>query len=83
MDESATMAIRRRAHAYFWACLRRETVRGCAGPLATARLVASAVVEDLLETGRDNVAAFQALERGWGERLPADVLDEYRQRLCG
>lgn len=79
----ATIALRRRAEAYFLACVRRDTVRGAAGPRAAARLVAAAVVEDLLEAGRDGAAVWRELERGWSERLPGDLLEEYRLRLCG
>lgn len=83
LNECATIAVRRRAEAYFSACVRRATVRGGAGPRAAARLVAAAIVEDLLEAGRDGVAAWHELERGWSERLPDDLLEEYRVRLCG
>ena len=59
LNACATIAVRRRAEAYFSACVRRATVRGGAGPRAAARLVAAAVVEDLLEAGRDGAAAWQ------------------------
>jgi hypothetical protein len=78
-----TIALQRRAEAYFSACVRRAAVRGGAGPRAVARLVAAAVVQDLLEAGRDGAAVWRELERGWSERLPGDVLEEYRLRLCG
>ncbi len=80
---SADDGVRRRAAAYFSACVRRATVRGGAGPRATARLVAAAIVDDLLEAGRDGASAWHELERGWSERLPDDLLEEYRLRLCG
>ena len=83
MKAQATVANRRRAEAYFSACVRRAAVRGGAGPRAAARLVAAAVVEDLLLAGRDHNAAWHELERGWSERLPDDLLEEYRIRLCG
>ena len=73
----------RRAEAYFFEVIRRRTVRGAAGPRAVARMVAAAVVEDLRRTGRDGGAVFDQLRRGWSEQLPADVLEEYRVRLCG
>lgn len=79
----ASAAVRRRAEAYFSACVRRVTVRGGAGRRATARLVAEAVVADLLEAGRDSATTWRELERGWRERLPDDLLEEYRVRLCG
>jgi hypothetical protein len=80
---SAPLPVQRRAEAYFSACLRRATVRGGAGARATARLVAAAVVQDLLEAGRDGAGVWRELERGWSERLPTDLLEEYRLRLCG
>lgn len=73
----------RRLEAYFAEVVRRRTVRGSAGSRAVARLVAAAVVEDLRRSGRDGLAVFDQLRRGWSERLPADVLEEYRVRLCG
>lgn len=80
---TATSRLTRRAEAYFSACVRRETVRGGAGPRAAARLVAAAVVKDMLEAGRDGSAAWQELEQGWSDLLPEDMLEEYRLRLCG
>lgn len=79
----ADAALARRAEAYFTACVRRATVRGGAGARATARLVAAAVVADLLDAGRDGAAVWGELERGWSKRLPDDLLEEYRMRLCG
>ena len=75
--------MRRRAEAYFSAVVRRATVRGVAGVRASARLVAAAVVADLSEAGRDGASIWYELERGWGGRLPSDLLEEYRLRLCG
>ena len=79
----ATTRDRRRAAAYFAEVVRRRTVRGSAGSLAVSRMVAAAVVEDLRQTGRDGRAVFDQLTRGWSDRIPADVLEEYRLRLCG
>ncbi len=83
LTAAASSAVQRRAEAYFSACVRRATVRGSAGPRAAARLVAAAVVQDLLEAGRDGATAWIELERGWNQRLPDDLLEEYRLRLCG
>jgi len=83
LSAPAGIALKRRAEAYFTACVRRATVRGGAGPRAAARMVAAAVVADLLGAGRDGAAAWSELERGWRERLPDDLLEEYRLRLCG
>lgn len=78
----ATIAVKRRAQAYFSAVIRRSTVRGTAGGRATARLVVAAVVADLEEAGRSGADIWRELERGWSERLPDDLMDEYRTALC-
>ena len=85
LDESqpVSRAVRRRAEAYFVSVIQRVTARGGAGPRATARLVAAAIVDDLREAGRKGDDIWAELERGWSKRLPADVLEEYRLRLCG
>lgn len=82
-ESALSPAQRRRAEAYFHAVVRRRTVRGGAGPRASARFVAAAVVADLRESGRDGSAIWLELERGWRNRIPADLLEEYRLRLCG
>lgn len=74
---------RRRLAAYFREVVRRRTMHGAAGPRAVARVVAQAVVEDLRQTGRDGSAIFDHLRRGWSDRIPPDVLEEYRATLCG
>jgi len=83
LESALSAAQRRRAEAYFRAVVRRHTVRGGAGPRASARFVAAAVVADLRESGRDGSAIWLELERGWRNRFPADLLEEYRLRLCG
>ena len=83
MEGSLDPQRRRRVEAYFSAVVRRRTVRGSAGPRATARFVAAAVVQDLREAGRDGLAIWRELERGWKGRIPADLLEEYRVLLCG
>ena len=72
-----------RIDAYFSEVVRRRTLRGAAGPRAVARVIAEAVVADLRETGRDGTSIFDHLRRGWSERLPPDLLEEYRISLCG
>jgi len=74
---------RRRLAAYYREVVRRRTMNGTAGPRATARMIAASVVEDLRETGRDGRSIFDHLRRGWSERIPPDVLEEYRATLCG
>lgn len=73
----------RRLAAYYREVVRRRTMCGAAGPRAVARVIAEAVVEDLRKTGRDGRSIFDHLRRGWSERIPPDVLEEYRASLCG
>jgi len=73
---------RRRAEAYFWAVVRRRLVRLSAPSEATARFVLGAVVEDLLASGRGTADVWDELERGWGDKVPRDVLEEFRLRMC-
>jgi hypothetical protein len=49
---------------------------------AAARLVADAVVVDLMSTGRSRSEVLEELERGWADRLPRAVLEEFRERMC-
>lgn len=74
---------RRRAEAYFSAVVRRRSVRRTGSPRAAARFVVASVVEDLRSTGRSGADIWEELERGWSQRVPEDVLEEYRLRLCG
>ena len=73
----------RRAEAYFSAVLRRRAVRRHGSPRAAARFVVASVVEDLRSTGRSSADIWDELQRGWAQRVPGDVLEEYRLRLCG
>jgi hypothetical protein len=78
-----TSQMRRRVEAYFSAVVRRRVVRRSASPRAAARFVVAAVVEDLRSTGRSGADIWDELQRGWAQRVPGDVLEEYRLRLCG
>jgi len=73
---------RRRIESYYWAVVKRRVLRGGVAPLAAARLVAASVVADLESAGRNGVDIWHELEQGWAGRLPSDVLEEYRARLC-
>ena len=73
----------RRAEAYFSAVVRRRSVRRQGSPRAAARFVVATVVEDLRSSGRSGADIWEELERGWSQRVPVDVLEEYRLRLCG
>ena len=78
-----TPQTRRRIDAYFSAVVRRRVVRGSSAPKAAARFVVASVVEDLRSTGRTSADIWDELQRGWAQRVPGDVLEEYRLRLCG
>lgn len=72
----------RRMDAYFSAVVRRRLVRSESGGRAVARMMAETVVGDLERSGRPPMAIWGELERGWSHAIPADVLEEYRARLC-
>ena len=78
-----TPQTRRRIDAYFSAVVRRRVVRRGSAPRAAARFVVASVVEDLRSTGRTGADIWDELQRGWAQRIPGDVLEEYRLRLCG
>lgn len=70
--------LRRRAEAYFRSVVRREIVRRRACTVASARLIAATVAEDLVRSGRTPVDVWDELQRGWAHTIPAEVLEEYR-----
>jgi hypothetical protein len=78
-----TPQTRRRIEAYFSAVVRRRVVRRSSAPRAAARFVVASVVADLRSTGRTGADIWDELQRGWAQRIPGDVLEEYRLRLCG
>lgn len=71
-----------RADAYFTAVVRRKLLKSRTRSRAVSRLLAASVVEDMRESGRGPQEVYSELERGWGDSIPADVLEEYRARLC-
>lgn len=71
-----------RVRRYFSAVVRRRLVRRCGGSPAAGRVVAEAVVADLLDSGREGSDIVELLVRDWADRLPSDVIDEWRTRLC-
>lgn len=73
---------RRRAKAYFDAVVRKQLVRHGQGGLARARLVLATVEADLREAGRGETEVWDEIVRGWADKVPASVLEEYRRRLC-
>lgn len=74
---------RRRAAAYFSAVVKRRVLRGAEGRRAASRAVLATVVADLRAAGRDADSIAEELERGWSHSLPADLVEEFRLRLCG
>ena len=81
-DGPVTAQVRRRADAYFSAVVRRRVWRRGSSPRAAARLVIESVVADLGAAGRCGADIWDELQRGWAQRVPGDVLDEYHARLC-
>lgn len=71
-----------RARRYFSAVVRRRLVRRCGGTTAAGHVVAEAVVADLLDSGRAAADIAELLARDWAGRLPGDVIEEWRSRLC-
>lgn len=72
----------RRIEAYFWAVVRRASMRGSDASVARSRFVLEAVVRDLRAAGRDDAQIAEELERGWQSVTDPVVLSEFRQRLC-
>lgn len=80
--ETYDARLERRARAYFRAVLRRALVRTASAADASARLVLATVVADLAEAGRSPEAVWNELVRGWSDKVPVPVLEEYRRQLC-
>lgn len=78
----ASRRVLRRAESYFWAVVRRKLLRMRRGTPAAARFVLAAVVADLKESGRDAEAVWDELQRGWSDKVPREILEEFRLRLC-
>lgn len=80
--ESADHRLTRRVRSYFWAVVRRSLVRRRSAPELRARFVLSTVAADLAQAGRSPAAVWDEIQRGWSDKVPIEVLDEYRARLC-
>jgi hypothetical protein len=74
---------RRRIEAYYTAVVRKRAVRRGQPARGAAYFVIASVVEDLAQSGRSQNEIWDELERGWSRQVPAEVLEEYRVRLCG
>lgn len=75
-------ALAARVKAYFWTTVRRLIARDAASEDAKARFLLSALVADLRDSGRTREAIWDEIERGWAQRFPTHVLDEFRGRQC-
>lgn len=71
-----------RLRRYFDRVVNAHVVRRADAGRAAARIMVATVVAELRETGRDDGAVLDELERGWAGRIPVDILDEVRARLC-
>ncbi len=71
-----------RVSAYFWGVVRRRLGRLRKPCDATSRLVLAAVVADLADCGRPAEDIWDELQRGWGDKVPQHVLEEYHGSLC-
>jgi hypothetical protein len=82
LGSSSGPVSRRRARAYFDAVARRRLLRWHSGSPAAARVIIDAVVADLSASGRSGPDIWDEILRGWCDRLPSELVDEYRVRLC-
>lgn len=71
-----------RVRSYFWAVVRRTVMRQRTGGPIVSRFVIESVIADLASSGRDEASVWAEVVRGWGDRLPGEVLEEYRARVC-
>jgi hypothetical protein len=74
--------LERRAAAYYGAVVRRRLVSRYPGTTAAARVVVDAVVADLFDAGRTGRDVWDEISRAWTDVMPAELIEEYRQRLC-
>jgi hypothetical protein len=70
------------ARAYFWGAVRRQVARDSGSTDVRARFLLAALFTDLRESGRSPEAVWSEIERGWGHRVPAHVLEEFRTARC-
>ncbi|MBI5231745.1 MAG: hypothetical protein HY876_06235 [Coriobacteriales bacterium] len=72
----------RRIDAYYWAVVRRSSVRDRSAGAFAERLVLDAVIDDLRTTGMDNARIRDELERGWRGVVDDAALEAVSSRLC-
>ncbi len=81
-NRTLSRQLERRVTAYFRAVIRRRVLRRGGPKDAAARMIVATVVDDLTRAGRSADAVIEELERGWSDKVPSHVLDEFRSRLC-
>lgn len=80
---SGSVSIRetRRLDAYFWAIVRRSAARRDADSVLSGRYLIGSVVSDLRAGGMSDGRILDELEACWADRVPREVMDEFRSRL--
>lgn len=80
---SGSVSIRetRRLEAYFWAVVRRSAARRDADAVLAGRYLIGSVVSDLRAGGWSDSRILGELESCWADRVPREVMDEFRSRL--
>lgn len=71
----------RRIEAYFWAVVRRSAARRDADAVLSGRYLIASVVSDLRSGGLSDGRILDELESCWADRVPQEVMDEFRSRL--
>lgn len=72
----------RRARSYFWAVLRRTSMRPGGDEYLRGKFLLSSIIVDLRQSGFSDRRILADLERDWASRVPALVMDEFRDRLA-
>lgn len=80
--ERDSWSLRTRARAYFWKTVRTLCRRSPDAAEARAYFLLAAVVADLERGGWGPGQVWEEIERGWADRVPDVVLQEYKHRLC-
>lgn len=77
-----TESLRYRAKAYFWKVVRTSCGKSPEAAEARGYFLLAAVVADLERGGWCPGQVWDEIQRGWADRVPGSVLEEYRRRLC-
>ena len=71
----------RRARPYFWAVVRRHSLRPGGDEYLRGKFLLSSIIADLRQSGFSDHRILVDLERDWATRVPAAVMDEFRHKL--